>query len=70
MSKISDLKIRCGHCRATFPSPESFADLESLQAAITAGLEASCPSCGQVVKCSDKNMLWRNADGSGGGLAA
>ena len=70
MSAISDLRIRCGHCRAVFPCPIAFADLASLEAAIAAGLVASCPSCGQTVVCSLQNMMWRNADGSGGGLWA
>ena len=70
MTAISDVRIRCGHCRAVFPCPVDFADLESLESAIAAGLQATCPSCGQVVNCNKENMMWRHADGSGGGLAA
>ena len=69
MTEISDVKIRCGHCRAVFPCPIAFRDLESLESAIAAGLQASCPSCGQVVICTRKNMMWRYADGSGGGMS-
>jgi len=70
MTAISDVRIRCGHCRAVFPCPVDFAHLESLESAIAAGLQATCPSCGQVVNCNKENMMWRHADGSGGGLAA
>jgi len=70
MTAISDVRIRCGHCRAVFPSPVAFGDIESLESAIASGLQASCPSCGQMVNCNDKNMMWQYADGSGGGLFA
>ena len=70
MSPISDVRIRCGHCRAIFASPVAFTDLESLEAAVAAGLKATCPSCGQVVDCTMKNLMWRNADGTNGGIAA
>jgi len=70
MNEISNVRIRCGHCRAVFASPVAIADIESLESAIAAGLDATCPSCGQVVHCNEKNMMWRNADGSGGGLSA
>ena len=70
MTKISDVKIRCGHCRAVFTGSVAFADMESLESAIAAGLRETCPSCGQVVICDEKNMMWRYADGSGGGLYA
>ena len=68
MTPIVDLKIRCGHCRAEFPGPAAIGDIEALDAAIAAGLHDTCPSCGQVVDCSRKNMMWHYADGSGGGL--
>ena len=70
MTAITDVRIRCGHCRAEFACPGEFTDKESLDRAIAAGLSASCPSCGQLVNCSEKNLMWRNADGSGGGLWA
>lgn len=70
MTPISAVRIRCGHCRAVFPCPVVFTDLESLERAIAAGLRASCPSCGQMVECSSKNLMWLYADGSAGGLAA
>lgn len=70
MTAISDVRIRCGHCRAIFACPVAFRDLESLESAIAEGLQATCPSCGQVVNCTMKNMMWRNADGSDGGVSA
>ena len=70
MTAISEVRIRCGHCRAVFACPGDFSDLESLERAIAAGLLATCPSCGQVVVVAKKNLMWRYADGSGGGLAA
>ena len=70
MTAISEVRIRCGHCRAVFACLGDFSDLESLERAIAAGLLATCPSCGQVVVCSKQNLMWRNKDGSGGGLAA
>ena len=69
MTEISDVRIRCGHRRATFSSLVPFADLESLESAIKDGLRATCPSCGQVVDCNSKNTMWRYADGSAGGLS-
>ena len=70
MTKISDVRIRCGHCRAIFSSPVDFDSLEALEQAVAAGLQALCPSCGQMVICTMKNMLWRYADGSHGGWSA
>ena len=65
---ISDVRIRCGHCRAVFDCPGDFRDLESLLRAVATGLSATCPSCGQAVRCSEKNLMWRYADGSAGGF--
>jgi hypothetical protein len=69
MTEISDLRIICGHCRAVFPGPGGLRDIESLEGAIRDGLELTCPSCGQVLHCSSKNTMWRNADGSPGGAS-
>jgi len=69
MTEISDVRIRCGHCRAVFPCSVAFGDLESLERAIAAGLKATCPSCGQVIRCTINHMMWRYADGSSGGFS-
>ena len=67
---VSGVRIRCGRGRAVFDCPGDFRGLAPPLRAAAAGRPAARPSCSQVVRCIEMNLMGRYADGSAGGFVA
>ena len=59
MSKVTEISIKCEHCKKWFPSPIFFGDSESFDTSQLFGNLAQCKHCGKMSGCNKENFRVR-----------
>lgn len=59
MARVTEISIRCEHCRKWFPSPIFFGDSESFDTSVLFDNRAQCRHCGRMTGCDKENFRVR-----------
>lgn len=65
---ISEISIRCQHCREWFPSPIFFNSTVSFDSAVLFANRVQCRHCQRMTGCDKENLRVRFTDGGFLGL--
>ena len=65
---ISEISIRCQHCREWFPSPIFFKSMATFDSAALLANRAQCSHCLRITGCDKENLRVRFTDGGFLGL--
>ncbi len=60
---ISEISIRCEHCREWFPSPIFFNSTASFNSAVLFANRAQCSHCHRLTGCDKESLSVRFTDG-------
>lgn len=63
VAKVIATEVRCQHCKAWFPSPIRFGNLDSFKGNTLMGNLSQCPACGGMTPCNKENMRVITDDG-------
>lgn len=65
MAKVTEVQIRCSHCKKWIPSPIGFGDQRSFDSSTLLGNIVQCSKCGKMTGCNKENMRVRYEGSSG-----
>jgi hypothetical protein len=70
MAAMSEISIRCEHCKEWFPSPIQYKDTDHFGTSFLTANRAPCPHCKKSTGCNKENIRVRGPDGGFVGIDA